>query len=138
MLGCLPHNTTTRFKRNCGFHQYSSSLFYVTLSLFTIPAANEHMHMASPVLACRYTQQLVLNFILSLQLSILFYIKISLEPHVLCVFSQFFPFLFRLSTWKRYANASPGSQLTAPAEGSAVTSLGLQRKIPHSSVAVEW
>ena len=70
LLGFLPYSMTTSFKRNCDFHGYSSSLLCVMLSLLTTPAVNELMHMASPVLAFRYTQQMILTLILSLQLSI--------------------------------------------------------------------
>lgn len=122
------------FKRNA-FHWCCSTVFYAMLSLYPIPAANVLSDTTLRVLTCRCTQQQILDFILSLQLSISFYIKISLELHVLCAFIQVFLFFFRLSTWKRYVNASPGNQLAALAQGSTLTSLGLQRRISHSSVA---
>lgn len=139
-LGRLPYSMATSFKRNGGFNQYSSSLFYVMschvmLSPFNTPAMNELTHMASAVLAYTYTQQLIFKLILSLQLSNSFYIKTSLKLLVLCAFSQFSLLFVRLNTCKRYVNTSPGSQLAASAQGSTVTSLGLQRKMPDSSDA---
>lgn len=41
------------------------------------------------------------------------------------------PFLFRLNTRKSKVNASPGSQLEAPAQGTTVSSFGLQRETPQ-------
>lgn len=44
-------------------------MFYAMLSLFPIPAANEPSDIALRVLTFRYTQQQMLDFILSLHLS---------------------------------------------------------------------